>query len=138
MKFDLRTIPSPGSAPTRARPFIDVVVEGLDAAPHACLIDSGATAIRFGAEVAELCGVDLTDAPEMPLAVGGEIVDARMAEVALQLDDGGETYTWTAAAWFCEPWRPAFGLLGLTGFFDQFEVRINSYEETTELIPINV
>jgi hypothetical protein len=32
---------------------------------------------------------------------------------------------------------PAFGLLGLTGFFDHFEVTIASYEEWIELTPIN-
>jgi hypothetical protein len=39
--------------------------------------------------------------------------------------------------WFCEPWTAAFGLLGLTGFFDHFEVVIASYEERFELTPIN-
>jgi hypothetical protein len=39
---------------------------------------------------------------------------------------------------FCEPWTPAFGLLGLTGFFDHFEVTIASYEERIDLKPINV
>jgi hypothetical protein len=38
--------------------------------------------------------------------------------------------------WFCEPWRPAFGLLGLTGFFDHFVVAIAAYEEWFELQPI--
>ena len=32
---------------------------------------------------------------------------------------------------------PSFGLLGLTGFFDHFEVTIASYEEWVELKPIN-
>jgi hypothetical protein len=34
----------------------------------------------------------------------------------------------------CEPWTPAFGLLGLTGFF---EVTIASYEERIELSRIS-
>jgi hypothetical protein len=39
--------------------------------------------------------------------------------------------------WFCEPWTPAFGLLGITGFFDQFHVTIAAYEEWLELTPAN-
>jgi hypothetical protein len=38
--------------------------------------------------------------------------------------------------WFCDPWHPAFGLLGLTGFFDQFEVTVAAYEEWVELRPL--
>jgi hypothetical protein len=39
--------------------------------------------------------------------------------------------------WFCEPWTPAFGLLGVTGFFDHFVVTISSYDERIDLTPIN-
>ncbi len=121
----------------RPRPIVDVVVEGLDIAPVACLLDSGATAIRFGVEIADVCGVDLTGAPTAQLGVGGAGVTARMAEVSLRVADADDAYEWTAPVWFCEPWRAAFGLLGLTGFFDHFEVTIASYEERIELTPIN-
>jgi len=115
---------------------VDVVVEGLDIAPQACLLDSGATAIRFGAHLAELCGIDTSSAEETKIAVGGTIVTGRVAEVGLCVTgEEGEEHEWTAPVWFCEPWRPAFGLLGLTGFFDQFEVRIAAYEEWFELKP---
>ena len=60
-----------------------------------------------------------------------------MAEVSLEVGDDPETYTWTAPVWFCDPWAPSFGLLGLTGFFDQFEVTIASHDEWFELIPVN-
>ena len=121
----------------RPRPIVDVVVEGLDVAPQACLLDSGATAVRFGADLAEICGIDLSGAPSQRLAVGGALVEARMADVRLRISDGSESYEWTTPVWFCAPWRPAFGLLGVTGFFDQFVVTISSYDETIELIPIN-
>ena len=114
---------------------MDLVVEGLDIAPQACLLDSGATAIRFGAHVAELCGIDTAKSPESEIAVGGALVTARMAIVSLQVIGETETHEWSAPAWFCEPWTPAFGLLGLTGFFDQFEVTIAAYEEWFELTP---
>jgi hypothetical protein len=137
VRFTFREVPDPASDAVRPRPIIDVVVEGLDLAPQACLLDSGATAVRFGLYVAELCGVDLAGAPRKELGVGGNLVTARMAEVGLLVTDGAETYEWGAPVWFCDPWRPAFGLLGLTGFFDHFEVTIASYEERIELTPID-
>jgi len=137
VRFRFREIPEPGSDVVRPRPIVDVVVEGLDVAPQACLIDSGATAVRFGLYVAELCGVDLSDAPSTRLAVGGALVTARLAEVSLLLTDGEDSHEWSAPVWFCDPWKPAFGLLGLTGFFDQFEVTIASYDERLDLTPVN-
>jgi hypothetical protein len=135
VRFGFRELPDPDSEAVRPRPIIDVVVEGLDIAPQACLLDSGATAVRFGAFVAEVCGVDLGDAPTKQLAVGGALVTARMAEVSLRVADEHDSHEWTAPVWFCDPWAPGFGLLGLTGFFDQFSVTIASYEETIELTP---
>lgn len=135
MRFAFREIPDPGGA-VRPRPIVDVVVEGLDIAPHGCLLDSGATAVRMGIHVAELCGIDLSAAPTTTLAVGGALVDARMAEVGLRVADADEAHEWNAPVWFCDRWLPAFGLLGVTGFFDQFEVTIASYEERIELKPI--
>ena len=137
MRFSFRELPDPATDKVRARPIVDVVVEGLDIAPQACLLDSGATAVRFGAHVAEICGVDLSEAPRTQLAVGGAIVSALMAEVNLVVGDKSESYSWTAPVWFCEPWAPSFGLLGLTGFFDQFEVTIASYAEWFRLTPVN-
>jgi hypothetical protein len=138
VRFDFRDFPDPGGGVIRPRPIVDVVVEGLDLAPQACLLDSGASAVRFGLHVAEICGVDLAGAPTSRLGVGGAVVEARMAEVDLRVADDADSHSWHAPAWFCEPWAPAFGLLGLTGFFDQFEVTIASYEERIELEPISV
>ena len=116
---------------------MDVVVGGLELAPQACLIDSGATAVRMGMHVAEMIGLDVSDAPTQAVAVGGARVDGKMGEVSLEVSDGAESYRWEAPVWFCEPWTPAFGLLGLTGFFDQFVVTVASYEERFELVPIS-
>jgi hypothetical protein len=137
VRFHFRAVPDPGAQTIRPRPIVDVVVEGLDIAPQACLLDSGATAVRFGMHVADMCGVDLSGAPEKRLAVGGVFVDARMAEVSLCVADQRDAHEWLAPVWFCEPWAPGFGLLGLTGFFDQFEVIIAAYEERIDLEPIS-
>jgi hypothetical protein len=135
VRFSFREIPDAGRTTVRARPIVDVVVEGLDIAPHACLLDTGATAIRLGAHVAELCGIDTTKSLETRLAVGGALVTARMAIASLQISCDTDTHQWSAPVWFCEPWTPAFGLLGLAGFFDQFKVTIAAYEEWLELTP---
>lgn len=135
MRFAFRELPDPGARRVRSRPIVDVVVEGLELAPQACLLDSGATAIRMGAHVAQLVGLDLTDAPSARIAVGGAAVDGRMADVTLEVGQDGETHRWDAPVWFCDPWRPAFGLLGLTGFFDHFEVTLAAYDEWFELRP---
>jgi hypothetical protein len=82
----VRDIPDPGTGGVRPRPIVDVVVEGLDVAPQACLLDSGATAVRVGAHGAEICGIDLQGAPRTRLAVGGAVVTALMAEVTLEVD----------------------------------------------------
>lgn len=121
----------------RARPAIDVVVEGLDNARQLCLLDPGATAIRMGAFLAEVLAIDLADAPTQQLAVGGTIVEGRCARVALEIGDGTDSHAWEAPVWFCDPWIPAFGLLGLTGFFDEFEVTIAAYAEWVELGPVS-
>jgi hypothetical protein len=136
VRFSFLELPDVGPETVRPRPIVDVVVEGLEIAPQACLLDSGATAVRLGAHVAELCGVDLADAPTKRIGVGGTLVTGRMAEVSLRVADEDDSHEWSAPVWFCEPWIPAFGLLGLTGFFDQFEVTISSYEERVELTPI--
>ena len=83
--------------------------------------------------VAELCGIDLANRPKKQVAVGGALVTGWMALATLRVADAVEAHEWSAPVWFCEPWMPAFGLLGLTGFFDQFEVIIASYEERIEL-----
>lgn len=137
MRFSFREIPDPAQTAVRARPILDVVVEGLDLAPQACLIDSGATAVRFGTHVADLCGVDLVDSPRERIAVGGTVVTGSMAEVSMRLDDGQEAHEWSAQVWFCDPWMPAFGLLGLNGFFDHFVITIAAYEERIDLRPMS-
>lgn len=137
MRFPFREIPDPSAGRIRPRPIIDVVVEGLELAPQACLLDSGASAVRMGAHVAELIGLDLSDAPSATVAVGGTLVTGRQAAVALEVADARSSHQWIAPVWFCEPWRPAFGLLGLTGFFDHFEVTIAAYEEWVRLEPVS-
>lgn len=120
----------------RPRPVIDLVVEGLDLAPQACLLDTGATDIRMGHHVAELAGIDLSDATEDEIVVGGLQTIGRPASIQLELRQGKESHTWAPTVYFCDPWPWAFGLLGLGGL-DPFLVGINTYEEWVELHPLH-
>jgi hypothetical protein len=135
VRFAFRAVPDPGGASLRPRPILDVIVEGLELAPQACLLDSGATAIRMGQHVAELTGLDLREAPSTTVAVAGMLVTARMQRVTLEVSDGSEHHAWEAPVWFCQDWTPSFGLLGLTGFFDRFIVTISAYDEQFEIQP---
>lgn len=123
----------PGHA-GRARPVVDLVVEGLDLAPQACLLDTGAAEIRMGEHVAELAGVDLSEGISTEIAVGGVRTTGRSATVQLELRQGALSHAWSPTVYFCEPWPWAFGLLGLSGL-DPFLVTINTYEEWSELKP---
>jgi hypothetical protein len=136
LRFPFRELPDPSGPAVRARPIVDVIVDGLELAPQACLLDTGATAVRMGRHVAELVGIDVSETAPARIAVGGAWVEARLAEVVLEIVTADDRFQWEAPVWFCDPWHPAFGLLGLTGFFDHFEVTIAAYDEWIELRPV--
>jgi hypothetical protein len=126
----------PGQA-GRARPVVDLVVEGLDLAPQACLLDTGASEIRMGQHVAELAGIDLDPDVQAEILVAGLKTSCRTAIVQLELRQGNERHVWTPTVYFCDPWPWAFGLLGLGGL-DPFLVTMNTYREWVELRPLNL
>lgn len=117
----------------RARPVIDLVVEGLELAPQACLVDTGAAEIRLGQHVAELAGLASGDIVE-EITVGGLRTTGRASTVQLELRQGASSHVWSPIVFFCDPWPWAFGLLGLGGL-DPFTLTINAYEEWSELRP---
>lgn len=116
----------------RARPVVDLVVEGLELAPQACLVDTGANDIRMGQHVAELAGIELTTVLSREIVVGGLRTTGKAASVQLELRGGLDGQTWSPTVYFCDPWPWAFGLLGLAGL-DPFRVVLDSYEEWVEL-----
>jgi len=118
----------------RARPVVDLVIGGLDVAPQACLVDTGASEIRMGLHVAEFAGVDLTDGLVDEIIVGGLRTIASGVTAELELKQGRTSHTWSPTVYFCDPWPWAFGLLGLSGL-DPFLVTINTYDEWSELKP---
>jgi hypothetical protein len=121
----------------RARPVVDLIVEGLELAPQACLLDTGASEIRMGQHVAELAGIDLNPDVHAEILVAGLKTSYRTAIVQLELRQGNERHVWTPTVYFCDPWPWAFGLLGLGGL-DPFLVTLNTYQEWVELRPLNL
>lgn len=130
MRFDFLELPG-GDATLLLRPVVPVQVEDLGDAPQLCLVDTGATHNRFGAWIAEATGIDLTDAPETDLAVGGVLTRARHARADLTI--AGVRYD--APVTFCEPWPFAFNLLGQEGFLRFFRLEICAAESWLEIEP---
>jgi hypothetical protein len=124
----------PGHA-GRPRPVVDLVVEGLELAPQACLLDTGATEIRMGVHVAQLAGIDLGAGVDQEIIIGGVRTTGRGVPVGLELRQGRDSHAWSPTVYFCDPWPWAFGLLGLNGL-DPFLVTISAHEEWSELTPI--
>lgn len=133
MRYGFQALPGIGG---RARPIVDLVVEGLDLAPQACLLDTGASAVRMDRRVAELVGVELDGDERCEIVVAGLRTSGTAAQVELALRRGSERHAWSSTVYFCEPWPWAFGLLGLEGM-DSFLTIIDSYEEWVELQPLD-
>ena len=116
MRFEFLELPGEGA--TLVRPVVPVQVEDLEEALQLCLVDTGSTANRFGAWVAEATGIDLTEAPESTLHIGGVTTTARHGRADLTI--AGVRYD--APVSFCDPWPFAFNLLGQEGFLRFFRV----------------
>ena len=122
MRFDFLELPGDGS--TLVRPVVSVQVEDLEEAPQLCLLDTGATANRFAAWLADATGIDLAGAPESTLVVGGVRTAARHARADLTI--AGLRYD--APVTFCDPWPFGFNLLGQEGFLRFFRVELCAAE----------
>lgn len=117
MRFDFVELPGASSL---ARPVLPVQVEDLEDAPQLCLLDTGSTANRFAAWLADVAGIDLVGSPTETVVVGGVRTTATHARAELSV--AGVRYE--APVTFCEPWPFAFNLLGQEGFLRFFRVTI--------------
>jgi hypothetical protein len=133
VRYRFQALPGIGG---RARPVVDLVVEGLELAPQACLLDTGASDIRMGEHVAELAGIELATTTGSEILVGGLRTTGRAASVQLELREGSSSHAWNPTVYFCDPWPWAFGLLGLAGL-DPFVTVLDCYEEWVELVPLS-
>jgi hypothetical protein len=130
VRFEFLELPGEGSG-TLVRPVVPVQVEDLEQAPQLCLVDSGSTANRFGAWLAEATGIDLRGAPETPLNVAGVATVAKHARADLTI--AGLRYD--APVSFCDPWPFAFSLLGQEGFLRFFRVTLCAKESWLDVEP---
>lgn len=135
MRFDFRAFPSASGGLLTPRPIVDIALEGLELAPVACLLDTGALRTRISREFADLAGIDIDDAIRETVPVGGVETLCSYVPVTLGVSDGVDSHSWDAAVWFCDPWPYDFGLAGLEGFLHHFRVTISGYEEYLELVP---
>ena len=133
MRFQFLELPaeSEDGRPQLARPVLPVQIEDLAEAPQLCLVDTGSTANRFGAWLADAVGIDLAGAPETDIALAGGVTRARQARCDLTI--AGRRYD--APVSFCEPWPFAFHLLGQEGFLRFFRITICAAEYWLELEP---
>lgn len=118
MRFDFLELP--GERSIVVRPVVPVQVEDLEEAPQLCLVDTGSTANRFGAWLAEATGTDLSGAPESEIVVGG--VTTIGCDARIDLTIAGVRYD--APVTFCDPWPFAFHLLGQEGFLRFFRLTV--------------
>jgi hypothetical protein len=131
LRFDFIELPgetSPERAPL-VRPVVPVQVEDMGEAPQLCLIDTGSTANRFGAWIAEAVGIDLTGAPESDVALGGITTRAYHGRCDLTMAE----VRYNAPVSFCDPWPFAFNLLGQEGFLRFFRLTICAAEFWVEI-----
>jgi hypothetical protein len=111
-----------------------VVIDGAVHAPLFCLVDTGSLRSRFPAWLATLLGIDLSDAPQETISVGGQpMVTARQARVRLHVVDIAREVE--CGAWFCEPWDVGFGLLGQEDFLRVFQLTMSSSRGWFALTP---
>jgi hypothetical protein len=135
MRFAFRELPAASGGVLTPRPVVDIALEGLDAAPVGCLLDTGALRTRMSAELALLAGIELSGALTEDFFIGGVKTAGALARVNLTVTDDTSEFSWDAPVWFCDPWPHAFGLAGLEGFLHHFIVTIRAYDGYLDIEP---
>ncbi len=135
MRFTFRTLPAAGGGALTPRPVVDIALDGLEAAPIECLLDTGALRTRMSAEIAALAGIELSGDLTEEFFLAGVKTAGTMARVNLMVTDGTDEFSWDAPVWFCDPWPHPFGLAGLEGFLHHFLVTIHAYHGHLEIEP---
>jgi hypothetical protein len=135
MRFAFRELPAAGGGVLTPRPVVDIALEGLDAAPVGCLLDTGALRTRMSAELAPLAGLELPGALAEDFFIGGLKTAGALARVNLTVNDGADEFSWDAPVWFCDPWPYPFGLAGLEGFLHHFIVTIRACDGYLDIEP---
>ena len=134
-RYTISPFRSPGGTLTLVkRPIVAVEIFGpLRRATFSALVDSGADISLFQIDIANMLGIDLTNAPTKPIAgISGTITGYYVKAVEIQLE--GATARITIPAYFAA--SPTIGaLLGQEGFFDQHRIVFTKSKDTFQLIP---
>ena len=117
--------------PPALRPVVAVRLTDHHPAPRvAALVDSGSERTYAAPALGRSIGVDLRDATEVSVRIGGGQQRVRFATVQLALfrdllddDDPTPLAEWEATVGFFNKWEPPWSIvLGQRGFFDHFTV----------------
>jgi hypothetical protein len=92
------------------------------------LVDSGSDTNCFNTQIADALGIDWKHCPEVRYKGISGGTSGFIHEVRVEI--GG--YSYEADAVFIEN-LPRLGLLGVYGFLDRFECRLNREQETIEI-----
>ncbi len=118
-------VPSLGGAHVRYRPVTTVQLNGPGGTKvRDALLDTGADDTIFPVSLAQLLGIDLTQAAQRLLHLAGrpQPIPCHFAPVAIRLTDGvSESYEWTAVVGFVAS-RLHYNLLGHAGCLQFFDV----------------
>jgi len=135
MRFAFRTLPAASGGALNPRPVVDIALEGLEAAPLECLLDTEALRTRISAEIAPLAGIELPGDLTEEFYIAGTKTVGSLVRVNLTVADGTDEFSWDAPVWFCDPWPYPFGLAGLEGFLHHVVVTIHAYDGYLDIRP---
>ena len=128
MRFPFTTVPrDPSGVP---RPLVSLELEGVRG-PVTFLIDTGAVDNRLPSEWATEAGIDLGPCATQVVGIGGQSHVCHLVE-DLQVTLGDTSLS--LAMWFCDDWKPPFGLLGQEGFLRYFTLTLSVAEDWFELV----
>jgi len=98
------------------------------------LVDSGADCSLFNIQVAEVLGIDLSNAkPARFTGINGQIDGYRLEKIKIKVDGFDELVEIPA----CFVKSPTVSvLLGQEGFFDQYRIRFEKDHNTFEITPV--
>lgn len=124
MIFDYVKLPS--GSESYSRPLINVDLVGLNEAPLACLVDSGAVYNKFHSDFAEAAGISLEEPDEIhDFSSGGRSYSGAVVRVGLKIG----SLEWEAPVCFINDWDQDFQILGHEGFFRWFKVCFYAADE---------
>lgn len=135
--FRLRS-QSPASTGEGVRhlPLLHANVEGPGGKiPFRFRLDTGSDQTILPQALASVLGVDLAAAPLAEAqSASGTVIRYPCAQVILRISDGVEFCTWEAQVGFVDVQR-GFGLAGLAGFLDHFNLHLLGHDHEFTLHP---